>query len=327
MESDRPFKNIDEQIDILKSKGMQIQNIEYAESILQRISYYTLINGYKTFFLKKDHSGHIIRPHHYIEGTALKDIVYLYDFDKKLRSILYEGLLSYETTLGTELAYRFSEKYPREYSYLNIYNFNHDPNRISQVLKTTNLLASRITQENKRSGKNAIKHYINSHTGIPLWVLMEFLTFGDLNFFYLNSKKELKQKIAQDFTIKYRKTNNLHQSLAIMPEIIEHINHVVNLFRNAVAHNEITYSKVINRGPNMRSIVNVLEQPHLPIHDQAGVFELILCLRLVLNQSEYVSISNSLKILLSRSKERLGSDNFLSLLNIMHFPRNYEYFI
>lgn len=323
----RPFRSLDQQIDILREKGMLIDNEDYAKSVLSKIGYYTLINGYKNLFLRKNDRGNIVTPHQYINETKIEDIVALYKFDKNLRAILYNGLLSYETTLNSELAYRFSEMFPTAYSYLDINNFKHDSDNTVRILKTISSLTTKIEQEAHKRGNNAIKHYINSHTCIPLWVLTEFMTFGDLNYFYLNCKDELKRQIAHDFTLKYRKTNGLSQSNAIMPEVIEHINHVANMFRNAVAHNEITYSKVINRGPNLSSVRNILGQSDLRLNSQPGVFELMISLRLVLDQSEYIEIANAIKQLLKVGKSQFDPSTLSNILKSMHFPEEYEFWL
>lgn len=322
--NDKPFNTLEEQVNLLEGKGIIIQDVDYAKNELIKHGYYSLINGYKNLFLEKDDRGEPLVPHQYIAETKFEDFVNLYEFDKKLRAILYNGLLSYETSLGAELAYRFSEAFPEKYSYLDINNFKHNDNNTVQVLKTTNSLSSKIEQESRKRGNNAIKHYLNNHDCIPLWVLIEFMTFGDLNYFYLNCKEEIRQKISRDFTQRYRTTYGIRQANAIMPEIIEHINHIVNMFRNAVAHNEITYSKVINRGPNMRSIRNVLGQAELPISNQPGVFELIISLRLVLDKSEYVTMSGSIKSLLIEANNKFDSQIVDKILNCMHFPGNYE---
>lgn len=68
---------------------MLFEDEEYAKTVLSKIGYYTLINGYKELFLEKTDRGAIITPHQYISGTKIEDIVSLYDFDKKLRVILY----------------------------------------------------------------------------------------------------------------------------------------------------------------------------------------------------------------------------------------------
>ena len=47
----KTFKTIDEQIEILKSKGLEIDDINYAKSILLRENYFFL-SGYRHLFLK-----------------------------------------------------------------------------------------------------------------------------------------------------------------------------------------------------------------------------------------------------------------------------------
>lgn len=50
----KPFKTVEEQIEILKSRGLIIQDEERALFFLKNNNYYELINGYKDFFIDKD---------------------------------------------------------------------------------------------------------------------------------------------------------------------------------------------------------------------------------------------------------------------------------
>ena len=47
----KTFKNLDEQIEILKSRGLVITDIEKTKSILLRENYF-FINGYRHLFMK-----------------------------------------------------------------------------------------------------------------------------------------------------------------------------------------------------------------------------------------------------------------------------------
>ena len=51
----KTFKTIDEQIEILKSKGLEIDDINYAKNVLLRENYFFL-SGYRHVFLKSDGS-------------------------------------------------------------------------------------------------------------------------------------------------------------------------------------------------------------------------------------------------------------------------------
>ncbi|WP_206424107.1 hypothetical protein [Vaginisenegalia massiliensis] len=47
----KPFKTIDEQIEILTSRKLIIKNEDAAKESLMRFGYYEIINGYKNPFL------------------------------------------------------------------------------------------------------------------------------------------------------------------------------------------------------------------------------------------------------------------------------------
>lgn len=105
MEDTKPLKTYRQQLRILRARGLEFQTDGKAKQALERIGYYTLINGYKHLFLTRDSYGNIIHPEKFISGASFREIVALYDLDKELRSILYDGLLDYETTLGAEISY------------------------------------------------------------------------------------------------------------------------------------------------------------------------------------------------------------------------------
>ncbi len=50
---DKQFKNLDEQIEIFKSKGLVINDVKYAKSVLLREKYF-ILKGYRHDLLKKD---------------------------------------------------------------------------------------------------------------------------------------------------------------------------------------------------------------------------------------------------------------------------------
>lgn len=51
------YKTFEQQIDILKERGLIINNIEYAKEILSIHNYYNVINGYKNLFCYTDEDG------------------------------------------------------------------------------------------------------------------------------------------------------------------------------------------------------------------------------------------------------------------------------
>ncbi|EKK7270138.1 hypothetical protein PO666_003027, partial [Listeria monocytogenes] len=50
--TEKVFKTVEEQIQILKSRNLNILDEKNAKRILQKISYYDIINGYNDIFLE-----------------------------------------------------------------------------------------------------------------------------------------------------------------------------------------------------------------------------------------------------------------------------------
>ena len=75
----KEFKTIEEQIQILKERGLII-NEEKAIEILTENNYYYLINGYKDLFI--DNNSEVEK---YKENITLEEIYALYNFDSELR--------------------------------------------------------------------------------------------------------------------------------------------------------------------------------------------------------------------------------------------------
>lgn len=275
-------------------------------------------------FLARSTNGKVIHPERFIPNSSFGEILALYNLDKELRSALYDGLLSYETTLGAEISYRFSERYPEKHSYLAMDNFTEDSNKVANVLRTINSLSSVINRKVSDKRDNAIRHYVNKHRHVPLWVLVDFLTFGDLNYFYSNCTNEIKVNIASDFTKKHKREYKLGKMNSITPDTIETINHMVNLFRNAVAHNEITYAKYLYKSSELKTIKSILNEPKLELANQAGVFELIMGLKIVLDKDEFKGLAKRIKNLFKKYKSSFQSVSFDGILQDMHFPKDYE---
>ncbi|AJK51216.1 Abi family protein [Mycoplasma capricolum] len=108
MKRPKEFKTFEEQIEILKSRGLIISNEQKAIEILKQENYYNIVNGYKDLFLKKslDNNKDI-----FIENTNFDELYSLFLFDRELRSILLKYILIFERDFKTTIAYNFSKKY------------------------------------------------------------------------------------------------------------------------------------------------------------------------------------------------------------------------
>ena len=84
---EKVFKTLDELVDILKQRGIDIPDSsarDYAKRVLEKNGYYNLINGYNKLFL--DPESETVK---YRSGTTMKEINDLYQFDRVLRHIFF----------------------------------------------------------------------------------------------------------------------------------------------------------------------------------------------------------------------------------------------
>ena len=109
---------IDEQIELLKTRGCIIEDEELTKSILLDINYYRL-TSYFLPFKESDNK--------YLEGTSFNKVYRNYLFDRKLRNMLSYIIEHIEVIIKTKIAYYHSLKYgPLGYLDTNNYNSKFD---------------------------------------------------------------------------------------------------------------------------------------------------------------------------------------------------------
>lgn len=159
----KPFQTLDEQIQLLHSRGLSINEPEMAKLYLLQHSYYNVINVYSKFFQSK--------PDQYIPGSTFNEIRSVHIFDTELKSAFFKYLLECEKHFKSIVAYRFSERYPDIlFAYLKTSSF--DDRDLIALSNTISQLSNTITRNIRKKESNAIKHYKNNHGNVPMWVLI-----------------------------------------------------------------------------------------------------------------------------------------------------------
>lgn len=161
---------------------------------MEQENYYNVINGYKDLFLLKDTHGKPVEPETYLSNAHFNELKTLFLFDRELRFLFLKYLFIFENSFKTVISHEFSRKYPKANSYLDIANYREDDPK--GVLKQISILTKTI--HDNVGAKGAIKHYIEDHGSVPLWVLVNYLTIGNLSYLYgalKDSEKILSQNI------------------------------------------------------------------------------------------------------------------------------------
>lgn len=166
----------------LHERGCEISDEAFCEEILSKVGYYRFsayFLPYKTVDKK------------YKQGTEFTKVYSLYEFDRKMRHLLFSVIEEIEVYLRAQLSYFHAHKYGSD-GYMNPDNYSnrhkHETfiNRINQLI-TTNRKAA------------LVKHHITVYDGtFPFWAIIELFSFGMLSYFYADMIGTDQKQIAFD---------------------------------------------------------------------------------------------------------------------------------
>lgn len=192
-DSKKCWADIQTQVDKFGSRGLSLASAEYSElrKILRTQNYYRFSGYFKQFYKPGEEKFEL--------GANFCDLVFVYEQDNLLRKHLYEGLRDIELLLRTQIAYILCQHDPAGTAYLQRKSYypilSHKreiPAGGSSLTRwqekydfwerTRKSLEKSIEQVLKRKNPEAfIKRFTDKNENIPLWVMVEALSFGDLS--------------------------------------------------------------------------------------------------------------------------------------------------
>ena len=186
---------VDEQIDRLEQRGLNFSDRKLARNYLQNISYYRL-RAYTFPF--QDNTPNA--DHEFLEDDIdFRDIIDLYVFDRRLRSLVFNELEKIEVAIRTQLSLVYSNKSQDPFWYLDKSWFS----RASQ--DEFSILMDAVTDDVNRSNEDFIKHYKTKYDSPempPTWMSLEVVSFGTLSRMYkMLDKCSEKKQIALAFGV------------------------------------------------------------------------------------------------------------------------------
>ena len=105
----------------------------------------------------------------------------LHDFDRELRILFFDNLTLLESFFKTAISYYFSETNGilKKNSYLLLENYNTGKEN-SNILKIS-MVVNILKKLKKDNEKMIIRHYNTTKDNIPFWIIIHYLTFGDIS--------------------------------------------------------------------------------------------------------------------------------------------------
>lgn len=191
---EKPFLNIDLQIQKLIDRGLIITSLEDAKRILLKTTYYDVINGYKDIFL--ENKSNPVEEDKFLPNTKFDDLLMLYKLDKNIRNYIFNSVLEIECNFYSALSYCISEKYgEKQESYLKKENYKAGKiQSYNRKYERENLLW-KINKKIREAEEQPLKYYVQKYGNVPPWILVKSLTFGELLVLYKLSSSDIKDKV------------------------------------------------------------------------------------------------------------------------------------
>lgn len=176
----KPFLTCQEQVALLKERGLAIDNPSSAADYLGYVNYYRLA-GY--LHLMED------APNHFRPGASFADAVALCAMDRALRHLLNALLDEIEIAFRTRVAYALGGK-TGPLGYL-------DPKWFIQEGYHRAFVDT--LQSDTRSSREPFVRHHNAHYGgnLPIWVAVEVMSFGTVSRLYANLQPDLQEEVAR----------------------------------------------------------------------------------------------------------------------------------
>lgn len=210
----KPFKTIEEQIAILRERGLLIDDEEKAKLFLTNLNYYRL-SAY-TLTLRKENM--------FYDNVHFSDVMQIYNFDMELRAALMYLLESIEVSMRTHIGYFHGKTYGALGYYCS--SSFEDEGRFN---KFTDDYKKAIEEYGDK--EVFVQHHNDVYDGkFPIWVLVELLTLGTLSRLFKNLPKDIRDEICKN---NYGKINdeyigNWLQGCTILRNICAHRGRLYN---------------------------------------------------------------------------------------------------
>lgn len=181
-------RTYEEQVNLLKSRGMVIDDEEEAKFYLSHLNYYR-IGAYWLPF-EADHTTHQFRL-----GTKFGDVLQIYKFDGKLRLLVMEAIELIEVSLRSQWAYNLAHCHGTH---------AHLKPELAKNRRNWDRDFTTLKKEVARSNETFIKHLNLTYSEAlpPVWAICEVMSFGLLSKWYENlGPMSTRKKISNTYSL------------------------------------------------------------------------------------------------------------------------------
>lgn len=216
---DKPPISFEQQLTLMQTRGLQVNNEERARRYLSQISYYRLSAYFLPYQKEKDKFNC---------GVTFDNILDTYTFDRELRLLVFDCIERIEIAIRTQMVYVLSHKYNNSHwqddksifkqGFINKYDQEINPYKDFQRIIKKSL--------NAKHPEVFVKHYKETYkkpVNPPAWACVELLTIGELSRIFNGLKNNSdKKQIAEFFGVSHKVFRTWLHSLTYVRNICAH---------------------------------------------------------------------------------------------------------
>lgn len=242
----KPALSFDQQLSLLRERGLTIHDPDRALHWLRNVSYYRL-SAYCLPF--KD--GDAFRP-----GTKFDDIAGLYIFDRKLRLQVLDAIERIEVAIRTAVTFEIAHAHGA---------FGHaDPANFAPGFDHARFMAELGTEE-LRAKETFAAHFrrkYNEEPHLPVWMATELLSIGTISKLYQSLEPKIRQRIAAAY--------------GVDAQFLISWLHALTYIRNVCAHHKRLWNRQLAIRPRFPS--RSLAWPH-QVPDNGRLYAVLVVLQ------------------------------------------------
>ncbi|MDF2442394.1 MAG: hypothetical protein JWR01_597 [Subtercola sp.] len=263
----KPWLSIDEQMDKLESRGVQILDRKAGSRLLAAVGHYR-VTGYLYPLRESEitfdaNSRRVVQVHNdYHAGTTLDYAEELVAFDRRLRMLVLEGVEHIEISLRTQVAHVLGRR--SAFAHLDSANFLSSftesitaPDSGETSAGKHEQWIERVEDRRSESEEAFVAHFREKYDdSMPIWALTEILELGHLGKLYSGLNSSIATEIATTYGVPTKK---------MLSSWISCLNYV----RNVSAHHVRLFNRKLVSAPARPSRAQVPLLGHLTEQDSA----------------------------------------------------------
>ncbi|MFO8005980.1 Abi family protein [Thioalkalivibrio sp.] len=243
MDFTKPARTHQEQLELLQSRGLHIEDRDRALHYLRHLNYYRLTAYWLP--LEADHETHRFR-----QGASFDAVLNLYVFDREFRLLLLDAIERVEVSLRAGWAYHMAHQHgPHAYldASLSVRGDWHARH------------LAKLEAEVSRSDETFVEHYRNTYlrpATPPIWAVCEVMSLGLLSRWITHLRPHDRQVIAKPY--------GLNQQ--VLQAFVRHLTYVRNLcaHHSRVWNRRLTITMKLPRKPRaLAEVINANEPRRL----------------------------------------------------------------